>query len=100
MAAPVIRRSKLSEQDYREIWHYIALDSPDAADQFLRRLDAKLQVYAENPEMGTRRGNLSSGLRSFPVGNYVIFYRVVDGGIELVRTLHGARRFKRSYFKQ
>jgi toxin ParE1/3/4 len=30
-------------------------------------------------------------LRSFPVGNYVIFYREVSEGIEIIRVLHGAR---------
>jgi toxin ParE1/3/4 len=33
-------------------------------------------------------------VRSFPVGNYVVFYRVVTDGIELVRVLHGMRRLR------
>ena len=31
------------------------------------------------------------GLRSWSVGNYVIFYRQVSTGIDIVRVLHGAR---------
>ena len=41
--------------------------------------------------MGTRREALAPGLRSFPVGNYLVFYRVTEGGIELARVLHGMR---------
>jgi toxin ParE1/3/4 len=34
---------------------------------------------------------LASGLRSFPVGRYVIFYMPTPKGVEIVRVLHGAR---------
>ena len=86
-----ILRSKASEEDYREIWRFIAADNPDAADNLLRRFDEKLELYARNPGMGTMRENLGQGLRSFPVGNYLIFYRTAENAIELVRVLHGAR---------
>ena len=45
------------------------------------------------PDMGRLREDLSAGLRSFSVGNYVIFYRPMKGGIEIARVLHGARDF-------
>jgi toxin ParE1/3/4 len=43
--------------------------------------------------MGREREELSARLRSFAVGNYVIFYRPAKDGIEVVRILHGARDF-------
>ena len=46
---PVVRRSRLAEQDYREIWHYIAIDSPDAADRLLRKIDSKLAKPVSPP---------------------------------------------------
>ena len=90
----VVRRSPLAEQDYRDIWRYIAADNPGAADRLLRRIDSKLELYAQNPALGTARDGLAPGLRSFPVGNYLVFYRIVLQGIELVRVLHGARDVK------
>jgi len=87
-------RSPLAEEDYREIWRYIAQDNPDAADRVLRRIDEKLLLYADNPLIGTSRESWSPGVRSFPVGNYVVFYRIVAEGIELVRVLHGMRDLK------
>lgn len=90
----VVRRSALAEQDYRDVWRYIASDNPDAADRLLRRIDAKLELYALNPSMGTMRDNLAPGLRSFSMGNYLVFYRAGTDGIELVRLLHGARELK------
>ena len=91
---PVIRRSPLAEQDFREIWRYIAAHNPDAADRLLLRIDSKLELYAQNPRMGRVRDQLAPGLRSFSVGKYLAFYRIVPDGIELVRVLHGARDLK------
>lgn len=41
--------------------------------------------------MGRARDELAAGLRSFPIGHYVLFYERVTDGIALVRVLHGAR---------
>jgi toxin ParE1/3/4 len=90
-----VHRSPLAEQDYREIWRYIARDNEDAASRLLQTIDRKLELYAENPAMGTKREMLAPGLRSFPIGKYLAFYRIVSDGIQLVRVLHGARELKK-----
>ena len=41
--------------------------------------------------MGRARPELAADLRSFPVGNYIIFYRPIEDGVEIVRVLSGAR---------
>ena len=41
--------------------------------------------------MGRTRNDLATGLRSFPVGNYVILYRPLENGVEVVRVVHGSR---------
>lgn len=69
-----VRRSRLAEDDLLEIWRFIAKDNPDAADRFLDLLAQKCEHLAESPEMGRRREELGPGLRSFPVGRYLIFY--------------------------
>ena len=43
------------------------------------------------PLMGREGGELSPGLRSFPVGRHVIFYRPMANGVEIARVLDGAR---------
>jgi toxin ParE1/3/4 len=42
-------------------------------------------------EAGRERPELAPRLRSFPAGRYVLFYRPIGGGIEIVRVLHGSR---------
>ncbi len=87
-----VRLSPRAEADIDAIWRYIANDSPANADRFLPRLlDACRTTLATFPESGRRRDELANGLRSFPVGNYVIYYRALDGGVEVVRILHAAR---------
>jgi toxin ParE1/3/4 len=48
-------------------------------------------MLAKNPEMGTACDDLMQGLRAWPVGKHVIFFRSVRDGIEIVRVVHGAR---------
>jgi len=93
----LVRRSAQSKEDSLEIWAYIATDSMDSADALMREIDQKLRLYAENPRMGTTRSELEDGIRSFPVGNYLVFYRIVDDGIEVARVLHAARDLKSQF---
>ena len=86
-----------AEADLSEIFAYIAVDDLAAAEQTLRRIGAKCDGLADNPGIGRGRPDLHETLRSFPVGNYVIFYRAVTGGIEVVRVLHGARDIDRLF---
>ena len=87
------RVSEAAKSDLQEIWLYIAQDSPDVADKFVRFLVSRFPLLASMPEMGRSRDDLASHLRSFPVKSYVIFYRPADIGVEIVRVLHGARDF-------
>ena len=86
----IVKRPR-AEQDLLDIWDYIADDSFDRADEFLDRVEGKLQTLARNPGLGRRRQELSVGLQSFPLGNYVVFYREIENGIEVIRILHGSR---------
>lgn len=77
--------------DVREIYDHIAEGNPARADAFVGELEARCNLLGSSPEMGRLRSELAPGLRSFPVGNYVIFYRPRARGVLIVRILHGAR---------
>ena len=96
----LIQRSRKSLRDYGEIWDYLAEHAgPTVADALLRRFDQKLQLLSEFPGTGRGRPELRPGMRSFPVGQYVLYFRPIPGGIALVRVLHG-RRDHRRIFRQ
>lgn len=88
---PVVIQRPRAHGDLVEIWGYIAEDSEARADAFIDRIDRTFQTLAQRPAMGRLRGELATGLRSFPVGRYVIFFRALSNGVEIVRVLHGAR---------
>jgi toxin ParE1/3/4 len=47
------------------------------------------------PGLGVSRDSLRRGLMLFPVGKYLILYRKVVDGIEIVRVIHGARDLRK-----
>ncbi len=78
-------------QDLDDIHDFIAMDNINAALRLINLLEEKFQAITQSPEMGRRREELAPALRSFPAGHYVIFYRPVKDGIQVIRVLHGAR---------
>jgi toxin ParE1/3/4 len=89
---PHLQRTAQAEQDLIDIWTYIARDNPAAADRLLDLFDEKSQALARNPKMGRAREDVAAGVRHFPVGKYLILYRELGDGVEVVRYVHGMRR--------
>ncbi|WP_089128627.1 type II toxin-antitoxin system RelE/ParE family toxin [Tolypothrix sp. NIES-4075] len=69
---------------------YIADKSSfDAAERLLKKINQKCSNLANFPNIGRRRDELSPSLQSFPVENYLIFYRPIADGIEIARVVSG-----------
>ena len=80
-----------AELDLLDIWLFIAEDNETAADGFIRKIGERCTQLAEDPLLGRVRSELGNSVRSWPVSNYLVFYRPRTDGIELLRVLHGAR---------
>jgi toxin ParE1/3/4 len=84
-----------AEADLDDIWYFIASQSgnPEVADRFIDSLSARFLLLARHPHLGRRRDDdLLPGLRSFPLGRYVILYSVEsDGDVLIVRVIPGER---------
>lgn len=71
---------------------------PERAIRFLRAAESTLAMLAGMPGMGTRYEPdepLHAGLRYFPIARhrkFLVFYRPLPDGIEVLRVLHGARQ--------
>ena len=87
-----IVRSPRAAEDLIELWTYIAVDDPAAADRMLDLIEEKLGMLAANPALGPARPDIAREVRLFPVRRYVILYRVLPDGIEVVRVVHGMWR--------
>ncbi len=62
-----------------------------AADELVRKLDARSHQLLKHPKMGVERHDIVNGMRHLTVGNYLILYRIKTSDIEIIRYLHGAR---------
>ena len=86
-----IERSSQAQRDLLDFWLYIANDSPATADKFLDQIETICKLLSASPVPGRSREELGHSLRSFPVGDYLIFYRPKRTGIVVVRVLSGYR---------
>jgi toxin ParE1/3/4 len=77
--------------DLADVWSYIAGDDVDAADRFVDTLYGQCEQLCHSPGMGRTRDEVLPGLRSFPVGRYIIFYRSRGNGVEIARILSAYR---------
>jgi hypothetical protein len=48
-------------------------------------------LFARTPEAGTRRDEIEPGVRGFPVGKYMIYYRTIGPHVVIARVIHGMR---------
>lgn len=81
------------ESELDEIWFYVATESgnPEIADRLIDSLTTRFILLAEHPYVGRVRDDLRPGLRSFPVGQYVIVYRLDEADVLILHVLHGRR---------
>ena len=54
-------------------------------------LEAVFQQLIANPELGRERNEIKTELRSIPKSSHVIFYRIMNDHIKIIRVLHGSR---------
>lgn len=91
---PIIIRTAQAEEDLIDIWIYIAQDNPVAADDLLDEIERRISLLADNPYLGPAREDIAEDCRYSPVGNYLILYRIIPNGIEVVRVVQGSRRLE------
>lgn len=86
-----VQRTSRANDDLVAIALHIAQANPTAANTWLDTIGQKCRLLATMPEMGRLRSELATNLRSWAVGEHVIFYQPEPDGIMVVRVLHGSR---------
>lgn len=80
-----------AERDLDGICEFIGQDNLEAAARYIRQIRQKCMLLGQNPQIGKRRDALLPGVRSFPAGQHMIFYRIAGTGVQVLRVLHGAQ---------
>jgi toxin ParE1/3/4 len=93
------RLSARARCDVLRIWDCIAADNEAAADRFVDLLVRHFELLGDNPHIGRRRDELKVGYRSFPVGEYLVFYRVGQPGAQIMHVVHGRRELETLFRK-
>jgi len=81
-----------AEQDLNEIWEYIAKDNIDAADRWIEKFFEAFEALGQTPGLGHVRDDLTDlPILFWPVGAYLVLYRVQAEWTEIVAVTQGAR---------
>ena len=88
-----VRWLQVAERNLEQIGAYIAEDNPHAAERVIVRIADSVALLADHPALG--RAGRFPGTRELVVPNtpYIVVYRVRDAFLEILRILHGARRW-------
>ena len=90
MKEPLLTDEAMGDLD--DVRWFIAGRRDEAtADRIASNILAKCRAHARFPETGRSRAELAAGLLSFPISPYVVFYRPIEGTIQVLRILHGSR---------
>jgi toxin ParE1/3/4 len=90
-----------AREDLIEIYTYIGLDNPSAAERIFDAVEAKAGLLIDYPRLGVRRPEIRPSTRMLIEGPYLILYETHpdsdEGGIdevEIVRIVDGRRNLK------
>lgn len=87
------------EFELDDIWYYVARESGsiEIADRLIDSITDRFFLLANHPYVGRLREDLRPGLRSFPVGQYVIIHRIEDTDVLILHVLHSHRDVQRIF---
>jgi plasmid stabilization system protein ParE len=81
-----------ADEDLSGIWEYIAGDNLEAADGWDTKLREAFGMLADNPHAGHTRKDLTDlPVLFWPVGAYLVIYRVLSDCVEILAVTQGAR---------
>jgi toxin ParE1/3/4 len=84
-----LRLSPKARADLDKIWTHTAETwGLDKADSYLRTLDDGLELLRDNPLIGREASGIKPGYRKLVSGSHVIYYRLGDRAIDVIRILH------------
>jgi toxin ParE1/3/4 len=97
MSSPINYRLELTEaaeSDLEAILNYTALQwGEQQVDVYLAVIEKALQTIQDNPDLGRAKYGVSGQLKGYKAGKHIIFYRLEDTTIYVVRILHGSMNY-------
>lgn len=93
-----IEYSKESKQDLIEIKKYIKynLQEPEVAQKLISKIRKEINTLKKNPEIYTIIDEdiiKKLEIRKLIIDNYIVFYRIKNNNIQIVRIMYGRRNW-------
>ena len=88
----------LATKDLSDIADYFKSTNMEAGERFFREFDRKCKQIVAFPNSGKSYAQIKLDLRGLSFQGYVIFYRVLEDGVEILRVLSDRRNFP-DFFK-
>lgn len=86
-------------EDLNKIWNYTYYNWSEAqADKYYFLLVSACKSIAAKPSIGKEYISVRKGLRGYPAGRHIIFYRASKAGrTEIIRILHARMDLKSKF---
>ena len=83
------RISKKAVSDLEEIWTYTGKKwSAAQADRYYSLIFDEIDYICKNIDTGKSMNHIRKGYRASKIKSHLIFYRVVEGTVEIIRILN------------
>jgi toxin ParE1/3/4 len=96
--------SPQAREDLLDIYVFIGIDSPDAAESLYTAIEAKADLLIAHPRLGVRRPEIAPSARILIEGPYLILYETHPDAdespiesVEIVRIVDGRRDLTRPF---
>jgi toxin ParE1/3/4 len=94
------RVSENAERDLDQIFSYWAeRASPEVADRIIDKIIDRFWLLGEHPAAGKSAEGMAAGVKCFPAGKYLIYYRAARRGTDILHVFHGARDQRKAFKK-
>ena len=90
--------SPRAQRDLDEIWEYTQRNwGIDQAVFYVRQIARHIDMVSERISTGRACPEVRAGYYKYPSGSHLLFYRMTDGGMDIVRILHESMDFGRHF---
>lgn len=89
--------SPSTSRDLNEISDYFLTQNLEAGERLLKEFTKKCESLMQFPNLGRSYEWLRVGMRGVPLDGYIIFYQVVNDGIEILRVVGGRQDLQRVF---
>jgi len=97
----IVQITDAAEVDLEHIGDVIAADNPARGVSFVRELVTRCERLTDMPHrFGLVAGHEDSGIHKVAHHGYLIFYRIGESEVSVIRILHGAMDYEKILFPE